>query len=716
MADGIERLRAALKRCPPDHSLRPSYLNLLARSLRIRFKQQGVSSDLDEAIDLQRAALALCPPGHSYRFSSLNNLASNLRTRFEQQGVMSDLDEVIDLHRTALALHSPSHSDQSSSRNNLAISLQERFEQQGVLHDLDEAIDLHRATLALYPLHHPNRSISLRNLAVGLRDRFKWQGLSPDLDEAFGLYAQLLQVSHTVSHHDLEAAKSWVISAEQLKHSSALDAYQTALRFLDDWQHIDGVSSSSRYFDMVREATSSLAMDAFACSIHHGALTTAVELLEQGRAVFWTQLARFNAPLDDICGSGDIGKGLAAEFKEISFRLRNMLEDPTINRMTEIHQLTKERDDVISRIRMLPDFSRFLLPPLFSDLQKSAKNGPVIIVNASPYGCDALIIQSSQDPVHVPLDITQAKVSELSTEFRFITEDAGFSDDRLSVHRIVGILRQLWEHIVGPIVKALRELIIPGSRIWWCPTAEFTLLPLHVAGPYEKKSRNLPHLYISSYIPTLAALIRARQQVARDTSTSRFVAIGQGTPDKGKVLPRVAAELGDIAQCVAPILPFTSLTASNATVRQALEALSRHQWVHLACHGMPNRKKPFESSFAMYDGPLTVTDIIRTYPQNHEFAFLSACHTTVGHASSPDEAIHLAAAMQFSGFRSVIGSMWSVDDEFVGQLVSTFYDYMFDDSGRLDCSRAAVALHETVKKLRKKIPFEQQIVLIHIGV
>jgi CHAT domain-containing protein len=155
---------------------------------------------------------------------------------------------------------------------------------------------------------------------------------------------------------------------------------------------------------------------------------------------------------------------------------------------------------------------------------------------------------------------------------------------------------------------------------------------------------------------------------------------------------------------------------SDATVQRALDALNRHQWVHLACHGMPNRKKPFESSFTMRDGPLTITDIIRPRLHTPEFAFLSACHTTVGHESSPDESIHLAAAMQFSGFRSVIGSMWSVDDEVVGQIVSAFYDNMVDESGKLDCRRAAVALHKAIKKSRKKIPLAQQIVLVHIGV
>ncbi|KIK32238.1 hypothetical protein CY34DRAFT_166863, partial [Suillus luteus UH-Slu-Lm8-n1] len=67
MADDVEQCRVALKRCPPDHSDRPKFLNKLAVSLRKRFTQRGVPSDLDESIELLRAALLLRPPGHSDR-------------------------------------------------------------------------------------------------------------------------------------------------------------------------------------------------------------------------------------------------------------------------------------------------------------------------------------------------------------------------------------------------------------------------------------------------------------------------------------------------------------------------------------------------------------------------------------------------------------------------------------------------------------------------
>ncbi|KAG1766257.1 CHAT domain-containing protein [Suillus occidentalis] len=424
-----------------------------------------------------------------------------------------------------------------------------------------------------------------------------------------------------VSRNDLTAAKSWATSAEKTNHGSALVAYQTVK-----------IPRSACHSFVV--FVTSFRCHAFSCSIRHDALTTAVEMVEQGRAVFWTHLARFRTTLDELSMARHTGAALAEEFKQLSFRLRSTFDQSTEDQFQQIRQLTMQWNDVVSCICMLPDFSRFLRPPLFSDLQKAAEEGPVIIVNAS----------------------------------------------------------QLWHDIVDPVVQALgASNVHPGSRIWWCPTAEFTLLPLHAAGAYEKKRDNLPHIYISSYTPTLAALVRS--------------------PDGDKPVQCVASELTVVAQRLTPVVSsFTSLEDSDATVEGAFDAVNHNQWLHLACHGKPNKQKPFESSFATRDGPLMIKDIIRSNWRNSEFAFLSACHTTIGDEKSPDESIHLAAAMQF---RSVIGSMWSVDDEVAQEVVSAFYGNLVGGSGRLDCTRTAMALHKAVKKLqRNNVPLEQQIVFV----
>ncbi|KAG1734210.1 uncharacterized protein EDB91DRAFT_1348598 [Suillus paluster] len=187
-----------------------------------------------------------------------------------------------------------------------------------------------------------------------------------------------------------------------------------------------------------------------------------------------------------------------------------MFDASTGDRSPHTQQLTTQWDNVVSRI-CLPDFSRFLLAPPFSDLQKAAEDGPVIII-----------------PILVPLDISLAEVSELSSEFQSLTERVDSSDRGLESYMITGILRKILDCVVGPIIQPLRGLISRGSRIWWCPIAEFALLPLHAAGPYEKKSHNLSHFYVSSYTLTLVALIRARQRVSQDASVQHFVAVGQG--------------------------------------------------------------------------------------------------------------------------------------------------------------------------------------------
>jgi hypothetical protein len=95
----------------------------------------------------------------------------------------------------------------------------------------------------------------------------------------------------------------------------------------------------------------------------------------------------------------------------------------------------------------------------------------------------------------------------------------------------------------------------------------------------------------------VGALIRARQQIARTASTPHFAATGQGNPYRRAKLPHITAELGDIIHRVPPI------------------SRSHRSWMVISVgspgHGVPNREEPFESLFAMRDGPLTIRNIIQ---------------------------------------------------------------------------------------------------------
>ncbi|KAG2114089.1 hypothetical protein BD769DRAFT_1754181 [Suillus cothurnatus] len=97
------------------------------------------------------------------------------------------------------------------------------------------------------------------------------------------------------------------------------------------------------------------------------------------------------------------------------------------------------------------------------------------------------------------------------------------------------------------------------------------------------------------------------------------------------------------------------------------------------------------------------------------------CCTTsldfVGDEETPHEVIHLAAGLQFSGFKSVIGTLWEVDDSVAQHVVEAFYKNMFKDlenGGVMDCAKAAWALNRATHSVKTKVPLEQRMVFVHI--
>ena len=318
-----------------------------------------------------------------------------------------------------------------------------------------------------------------------------------DLKETFNLYSQLSNVSQGVSLADLECAKRWIQVAEEYEHTTTILAYQTFLCF--SVQHFTTLLSLPQHLALLKELVASTAIDAFSACLRHGNPPNAVELLEQGHGVFWSQLIRLCSPLDKVIASGDMGMKLADRLIESAPLLRSVLGTPPTaeSQYDWACRLNIQLQDIVTEIHKLPGLLHFLLPPLFSDLQIAASSRPVIVINASQYSCDAPIVLLDRDPVHIALPITKPRISELSMNFRALMSRARFSD---MTRELLVFLRELWDTVVLPIVSTLQEFCPHQSRIWWCPTAEFSLLPLHAAGLFRKGQPMLPDLYISSYI------------------------------------------------------------------------------------------------------------------------------------------------------------------------------------------------------------------------
>ncbi|KAG2366280.1 CHAT domain-containing protein [Suillus spraguei] len=487
-------------------------------------------------------------------------------------------------------------------------------------------------------------------------------------------------------------------------------------------------------------------IDAGSCGIRRHNFQRAIELMEQGRGQQWSLASRLRTPLEDLMSTNP---NIAHKFSELSKRLADIqgstgsADRATADRAAmQYRRLQEEWGAVVAKIRDLKGFSRFLLPPSYEDLQAAARHGPVIIFIASKYSCSAIIVPTSGEPHNVPLpSITLTELKNLKDRFARAIRDASTLGPKVPRNDLIVLLRTVWDEIMLPIVNVLEHVLNlkHHSRIWLCPTADFTSIPLHAAHPFLTKPDGsgkepcLEDLYICSYAPTLSALVRSRQLMKKRAPPS-FVAIGQGQPRAGesKELLAVDSEIelvrkivpatvnrttifGDVQQLVPVTVNRTTISGEAATRAGALQALEESNWVHLACHGKQDSEQPYNSHFVMKDEPITLLDIMEKDIPQAEFAFLSACHTAVGDKETPDEVIHLAAGLQFSGFKSVIGTLWEVNDAYVEHVVKAFYENMFK-GGVMDCTKAAWALNRATHAVKTKVPLEQRMVFVHIGV
>jgi CHAT domain-containing protein len=191
-------------------------------------------------------------------------------------------------------------------------------------------------------------------------------------------------------------------------------------------------------------------------------------------------------------------------------------------------------------------------------------------------------------------------------------------------------------------------------------------LPLHAAGIYGVSNAECCADYVvCSYTPTITALLRAQtsspsfhRNEARIGLIAAMNAWDTGLP----TLLNVEEEINNVratAERAGVCVDYPNSCGGHAAmVTGVVEVFERTNLAHIACHGTQNPANALSSGFCLSDGNLSVSRLMDLDLKDAFFAFLSACETAKGDRKQPDETIHLAAAMLFVGFRSVVATMW----------------------------------------------------------
>jgi hypothetical protein len=495
------------------------------------------------------------------------------------------------------------------------------------------------------------------------------------------------------------------LAAEAGDWAASLTAYQLAL---DQMPLL--ISRHLPRADYVRllEKQYGLVTDAASAAVRAGDPRQALELLERGRGLLIGQALDVREQVEN-----PTLMRIAEELSTLAETVPSSGNPAAASPADRRRELGRAWDKEMQRIRSTggcgttPQYTG-----AFEELRRAGDDCPLIIVNVSALGSDALVLNEGALSV-VPLP--GLTVQELNARVETWYGTVPFAElsprDEEACAAAQEPLREvlgwLWDAVAGPVLDRL-----PGvARVRWMPTGALTFLPLHAAG---HRDDGVMSRVVSSYTPTVRLLLRDRGKTPAAFPVSLVTAPQQeGLPP----LPGVAQEAAGVADAFPQAQAAGSLTrleGPQATPAAVLDLARRGGWLHFAGHAESGGSDPTRGALRVYGGGVRVAELLSSPVQGGELAYLSACSTTQSYSSTlTDEVIHLGAAFRTAGFRQVIGTLWRVPDGTAATTARLFYQEIRTDSP----AQAAHALHRTLASLRRRHPLlpSRWAAYVHLG-
>ena len=167
-------------------------------------------------------------------------------------------------------------------------------------------------------------------------------------------------------------------------------------------------------------------------------------------------------------------------------------------------------------------------------------------------------------------------------------------------------------------------------------------------------------------------------------------------------LPGSRDEAIAAADVLAPILQERLLLegreATETAVKQAVR--TPRTLIHLGVHGIASDQPDrgalvfLPDASAGEDGLLEVPEIVRLRLRS-DLAVLSACDTAVGTVQGQEGVANLSRAFLLAGSRSVVSTLWAIDDAFSATLMRSFYSSLAARDAKGCCVGRCAAIHRS---------------------
>ena len=258
-------------------------------------------------------------------------------------------------------------------------------------------------------------------------------------------------------------------------------------------------------------------------------------------------------------------------------------------------------------------------------------------------------------------------------------------------------LTLFYKMIIAPVAKLLK-----GSEIIIVPDRQLYRVPFPAL--LDDSGKYLSETFRIRIVPSLTTLKCIQDSPADYHSQTGALIVGD--PDVGEViwkgrrktippLPSARKE----AEMIGRLLGVQPLIGLQATKQAVLERINSVSLIHFAAHG--NEEKGEIILVPVRTGSqlprenhclLTVGDISQVQIRA-KLAVLSCCHSGRGQIKV-EGVVGMARAFLRSGARSVLVSLWALEDEATEQFMSRFYEHLYRGVS------ASESLHQAMKWMR----------------
>jgi hypothetical protein len=473
--------------------------------------------------------LSVTPPGTKCYIECLGHLENWYKSKFGRTNDISDIEEAIKYSRLVLEAIGAGDGQRMFHLASLSNLFRVAFDKTRKIIYLEESVTISYDILKckILPIVHFDAIVQL---VLSLLIREQLLGQREDRHEAIRLILVVINNGYGRESDRFELACDWAIIARGIRHPTTLVAYKTAISLMGrSLSFAPTVSTQHTHLVTMGEHCQTMPLAYKSYQIGLGRFEEAVETLEQGRALLWSEMRGLHTPVFQLIEEDSLAKKFAKinqELETLTIALtpsgRPEVEDgvheskdgtdPFGQLVIKQKKLVEERDALILQIQSQPGLDGFLRAPSFNTLRSVASHGPVIIINNFKWCSDIIIIFHNSLPCAIPTDETFfAHTNELRDAL--VKARKRGLDSKEYQDALCSVLKGLYELVGEPVIKRLRLLGVPEqSRIWWCPTSVFCSLPLHAMGPIplsEGRKRYFLDLYIPSYTPSLSALIES---------------------------------------------------------------------------------------------------------------------------------------------------------------------------------------------------------------